>query len=476
MTLYSVDNIIIILSKYAFLRGVIMTGRGMDLRKGPILLSIIKFTIPIMISGILQSLFNAADIAIVGMFCGSNSVGAVGGTTSLVHLIVNLFIGLSVGAGVSSAFYIGANDKENIHKTVHTAIPLAVICGAFLTFIGVFFAKNFLQLLDTPKEIINLSEVYMKIFFSGSIFSLVYNFGAAILRSAGDTKGPLIYLSVSGALNVVLNIIFVTAFDMNVAGVALATVISQGLSAVLVMSALVKRNDDCKFYFSKMHIYPKLLKKIVSIGLPAGIQSCMFSLSNVIIQSSVNSFGAAATAGSAASSTVENFSYIIVNSFHQTALNFTGQNMGARQHKRVIKILRTGILSAFIVGTVCGLFSFVFARQLLGIFINDSQQAMEMAIMRITTITLFYGFCGAMEVISGTIRGVGSSVTPMIIAIFGICGLRVFWVFTIFAIPQFHSLKSLFVSYPLSWALTSIAQVIAFTFIWKRKVKNRFKE
>ena len=453
-----------------------MANRGMDLCKGPILSSIIKYTVPIMLSGILQSLFNAADIAVVGMFCGSNSVGAVGSTTSLVHLIVNLFIGLSVGAGVATAFFIGASDKENIHKTVHTAIPLAVICGAFLIVVGIVFSKELLQLMDTPKEIINLSVTYMRIFFAGSIFSLVYNFGAAILRAAGDTKGPLMYLTASGVLNVVLNVIFVAVFDMNVAGVALATIISQGLSAVLVIMSLVKRNDDCKLCFSKMRIYPKQLKRIISIGIPAGLQSCMFSLSNVIIQSSINSFGAAATAGSAASNTIENFSYIIVNSFHQTALNFTGQNMGARQHKRVIKILRTGIICAFLVGSFCGLFSYTFARPLLSIFITDSEAAMQIALMRITTITIFYGFCGLMEVISGTIRGIGSSLTPMIISVFGICGIRVFWVFTIFAIPQFHSLQSLFVSYPISWAVTSLAQIIAFVIIWNKKLKNRFRE
>ena len=452
-----------------------MANRGMDLCKGPILSSIIKYTLPIMLSGILQSLFNAADIAVVGMFCGSNSVGAVGSTTSLVHLIVNLFIGLSVGAGVATAFFIGASDKENIHKTVHTAIPLAVICGASLIVIGVLFSKTFLHLMDTPEEIINLSATYMKIYFTGSIFSLVYNFGAAILRAAGDTKGPLTYLTASGVLNVLLNIFFVAVFDMNVAGVALATVISQGLSAVLVIRSLVRRNDDCRFVFSKMRIYPKLLKRIVSIGIPAGIQGCMFSLSNVIIQSSINLFGAAAAAGSAASSTVENFSYIIVNSFHQTALNFTGQNMGARQHKRVIKILRAGMFSAFAVGTFCGLLSLTIARPLLSIFITDSVRAMEIALMRITTITVFYGLCGIMEVISGTIRGIGSSVAPMIITIFGVCGLRVFWVFAIFSIPQFHSLQSLFISYPISWALTGIAQTIAFSIIWKRKMKNRFR-
>lgn len=451
-----------------------MAKQGMDLCKGPIFSGIIRYTIPIMVSGVLQSLFNAADIAIVGMFCGSNSVGAVGGTSSLVHLIINLFIGLSVGAGVATAFFIGANDKENTHKTVHTAIPLAMICGVFLTIIGVVFSKNFLQLLDTPKEIIGLSEVYMKIYFSGSIFSLLYNFGAAILRAAGDTRGPLRYLTVSGILNVVLNVIFVALFDMNVAGVALATVISQGLSAVLVVHSLIKRDDFCKLYFSKMHIYAKQLKRIISIGLPAGIQSCMFSFSNVIIQSSINSFGAAATSGSAASSTVENLTYIIVNSFHQTALNFTGQNMGARQHDRVIKVMRTGLACSFGIGSICGILNIIFAKQLLGIFITDSPEAMQIALMRITTISLLYGFCGIMEVMSGTIRGLGSSVVPMIISIFGICGLRLFWVFVIFSVEQFHNLQSLYISYPISWFLTSSAQIIAFSVIWKRKKAEIF--
>ena len=437
--------------------------------EGPLLSNILTYTIPIILTSILQLLFNAADLVVVGRFCGSISVAAVGATGSLTNLIVNFFIGLSVGTGVTVAQSIGAGDYNTTHRTVHTALPAALACGVLLTFIGVLFSETFLSLMGTPENVLPLSSTYMKIYFAGITFAMVYNFCASILRAAGDTKSPLIYLTIAGIINVILNVIFVTVFHMNVAGVALATTISQGVSAVLVVIALMKRHDACRFTFSNMRFYKAEFFKIVRIGLPAGIQSSLFAISNVIIQSSINSFGDVFMSGNAAAGNIEGFVYVIMNAFHQTALNFIGQNIGAKNYGRTHKILWISIGSVFVAGLASGITTYLFGPQLLSIYITDSPQAIAYGVTRLAYLCLPYCICGLMDVSTGALRGMGSSVPPMIISILGVCGIRIGWIYTIFSIPRFHTPECLFLSYTVSWTVSFLIQLLAFYIVFRRR-------
>lgn len=448
-----------------------MMKRNRDMCHGPLFGHIVVYTIPIILTGILQLLFNAADLMVVGRLCGSIYVSAVGATTSLIHLIVNLFIGLSVGAGVAVAHAIGAKDAEMAHRTVHTAIPTAIISGIILTVVGIAFSDTFLTWMGTPEDVLPLSATYMRIYFAGITASMLYNFGAAILRAAGDTKGPLIYLSLAGVVNVILNIVFVLLFNMDVDGVALATTISQILSAVLVLRALMRRHDVCRLKLRAMRFYKEPMKKLLKIGVPAGIQGSLFSISNVIIQSSVNSFGAIAVAGNSAASTLEGFVYTIMNSFHQTALNFIGQNVGAKQYKRTKKILLICLGCVFVVGGVFGGVFYLLGRPLLSIFISDSAEAIGYGMIRLAFICLPYFVCGLMDVTTGAIRGMGVSVTPMVITILGVCGLRIGWIYTVFQIPAYHTLPCLYFSYIVSWIATFLVELVAFFIIYRRKIR-----
>ena len=439
--------------------------------EGPLFKNIVLYTIPIILTGVLQLLFNAADLIVVGRFCGSISVAAVGATGALINLIVNLFIGLSVGAGVMTAQALGANNENRVHKIVHTAIPTALIGGAFLTAAGLCFARFFLELMGTPDDVIDLSTVYMRLYFCGMISSMTFNFGASVLRAAGDTKGPLCYLSAAGVLNVVLNVFFVVAFKMDVAGVALATAISQTLSAILVLRALKRRKDGCRLELKKMKIYKEEFGKIVRIGLPAGIQGSLFSISNVLIQSSVNSFGSVVMSGNAASQNIEGFVYTSMNSFHQTALNFTGQNYGAGKFKRINSIMFTCLGCVTVTGMIAGSLGYFMAKPLLSIYITDSAEAISYGIIRMTYICLPYFLCGIMDVMTGTIRGMGVSIAPMIITVLGVCVFRVGWIFTIFSMAKYHTLKCLYISYPISWVITFAAELIVFLIINNKKIK-----
>lgn len=444
-----------------------------DMCEGPLFGKIVRYTIPIILTGILQLLFNAADLIVVGRFCGSVSVAAVGATGSIINLIINLFIGLSVGAGVTVAHGLGAGRDEEVHRTVHTAIPTAFLSGIILTVVGILGAEYFLTLMGTPDDVIDLSTLYMKIYFCGILSSMLYNFGAAILRAAGDTKSPLYYLTIAGVLNVVLNVFFVLVFHMDVAGVALATAISQTLSAFLVLLALTRREDACRLYLSKLCIHKKQLLQIIRIGLPAGIQSSLFSISNVIIQSSVNSFGSVVMSGNAAAGNIEGFVYIAMNSFQQTALNFTGQNFGAKQYKRIHRIMGICLICVGFVGLLTGALAYGFARPLLSIYITDSAEAIGYGILRMTYVCLPYFLCGIMDVMTGVIRGMGSSVATMVISILGVCGFRISWIYTVFQIPEFHTLTSLYVSYPISWLATFVVQVAGyFVLCHRRKVRD----
>ena len=440
--------------------------------KGPLWSSLITYTIPIMLTSILQLLFNAADLVIVGRFSGSINVAAVSATGSITNLIVNLFIGLSIGAGVTVAHALGGNQATEVQRTVHTALPMALVGGVLLSVIGVLFSETFLTMMKTPINVLPLSAKYMRIYFCGMTFTMVYNFCASILRAAGDTKSPLIYLMISGVVNVVLNVFFVVVFHMTVDGVALATIISQAISAVLVVIALMRRTDACKLSLKQMRFFKQPFLKIIRIGLPAGIQSSMFAISNVIVQSSINSFNSEALmSGNGAAANIEGFVYVLMNSFHQTAVNFIGQNMGAHQYERIKKIFGLCLVYVTIVGFAAGFTVWSFGEKLLGIYITDSQEAIQHGLTRFNFIALPYFVCGLMDVSTGSLRGLGASFTPMLISIMGVCGIRILWIYTVFQIPQFHTPEWLYISYLLSWLGTFLAQTAAFIVIYKKQVQ-----
>ena len=447
--------------------------RSTNMLNGPLWSSLITYTIPIMLTSILQLLFNAADLVIVGRFSGSINVAAVSATGAITNLIVNLFIGLSIGAGVTVAHALGGNQAKEVHRTVHTALPTAIIGGLVLTVVGVVFSETFLVMMKTPENVLPLSAKYMRIYFCGMMFTMVYNFCASILRAAGDTKSPLLFLSLAGIINVFLNVVFVVIFHMTVDGVALATVISQAISAILVVAALMRRTDACKLSLRKMRFYKQPFFKIIRIGLPAGIQSSMFAISNVIVQSSINSFNSEALiSGNGAAGNIEGFVFVLMNSFHQTAVNFIGQNMGAHQYKRIKKIFGLCLLYVSIAGFAAGFAVWHFGEELLGIYITDSQEAIQYGLIRFNYIALPYFICGLMDVSTGSLRGLGASFTPMLLSILGVCGIRIMWIYTVFQIPQFHTPEWLYISYVISWLGTFIFQTAAFIYIYKKRVRE----
>ena len=449
-----------------------MKGKNQTMLQGPLLGSIISYTIPIILTSVLQLLFNAADLVVVGRFCGSISVAAVGATGSITALIVNLFIGLSVGAGVTVAHGVGSREDEVVHRTVHTALPMALISGVVLTVLGIALSETLLTMMGTPENVLKLSAVYMKIYFAGITFNMVYNFSASILRAVGDTRSPLLFLTIAGVINVVLNLIFVIVFHMNVAGVALATTISQAFSAIAMVVVLMRRSDAAKLSLKKMRFYGEQMKKMIRIGLPAGIQSSLFSISNVLIQSSVNSFGDILMSGNAASQNIEGFLYVSMNAFHQTAVNYIGQNVGAKQYDRVKKIVWICLACVLAVGFAMGTAICFFGENLLSIYITDSAEAIAWGLVRMGVICRFYFLCGLMDVSTGALRGMGASVSPMIISVLGVCGIRIGWVMTIFQIPQFHTPESLYTSYIFSWTLTFLIQIFVFVKIYRKQSRT----
>ena len=453
-----------------------MLRRNRDMCSGPMLGNIIMYTIPIILQSLMQLLYNAADLVVVGRFCGSTSVGAVGATSSPTTLIFSLFLGLAVGAGATAAQSIGAGDFNKASRTVHTTVPTSILGGIGLAIIGNLVCEPLLRLMGTPENVLPLSTLYMRIYFAAMPFTMLWNFGAALLRAAGDTKRPLIYASISGIFNVVLNIIFVTVFHMDVAGVALATTISIIISAILVLRALMHRHDAMHFSFKEMHIDKQILKKILSIGIPSGIQSSMFAISNLLIQSSINSFGDIFLAGSSSAGSIEGFVYVIMSAFYQASLNFSAQNYGARKFDRIKKAMLLCTLCAGVSGLVVGNLAYIFGDKLLSIYITDSPQAISYGLVKLSIICCTYFLCGIMEAISGAIRGMGSSLSTMIISVFGICILRVVWIYTIFAIPQWHTPECLFLSYPITWIITIIAYLIAFIVVIKKKQKQALAE
>lgn len=436
--------------------------------QGPLLENILLYTIPIILTILLQRLFNAVDLIIVGQYCGSASLGAVGATTFITNLFVNFFIGLSVGAGVSVAHAYGAKEDENIQRTVHTAIPVSLVCGGIITVAGVLLAKPMLLMMGTPESLVPMATLYMQIYFGGIIFNMVYNFSAAVLRAVGDTKSPLIFLTIAGVLNVVLNIIFVTVFEMNVAGVALATTISQGVSAVLTIWALMRRTDSSKLVLKKIRLYKEQVVKILRIGLPAAVNSSLFSISNITIQSSINSFGEIAMSGNTAAANLIEFVSTISAGFYQSSLNFTGQNIGANQPARAKKSVFLCALYSAAMTLLVSCLTIGFGRDLLAVYVTDSPEAIEYGMVRLYYICGLWFIGCIMDSLTGALRGMGKSTVPMIISVLGVCGIRILWVYTVFQIPKFHTLQSLFLSYPISWVITAAAELIAFFIVLKK--------
>lgn len=454
-----------------------MRMRNRSMLHGPLFSHIVVYTIPIILTSVLQLLFNAADLVVVGRFCGSISVAAVGATGALTNLIVNLFIGLSVGTGVVVAHGYGARAEEEVRRTVHTAIPMALAGGIILTVVGVSCAGIFLEWMGTPKNVLPLSTIYMRVYFSGMTFTLIYNYCASILRAVGDTRSPLIFLSLAGVINVALNVFFVTVLHMNVAGVALATIISQAISAGLVLRALMRRDDACKLEWKKLRFYKEPVLKMLRIGLPAGIQGSVFAASNVIIQSSINSFGDVLMSGNAAAGNIDGFVYVVQNAFQQTAVNFVGQNTGARQYDRVKKTVLICLASVTVTGILVGGGVYLLGPKLLSIYITDSVEAISWGMVRLLYVCAPYFICGLMEVAVGGLRGMGASLTSMMISILGVCGIRIVWIYTIFQLPQFHTPANLYLSYPISWVVTFAIQILAFVLVYKKRVKlERFRE
>ncbi len=454
--------------------------RKINMTDGPIFSSIIRYTLPIMLSSILQLLFNAADLVVVGRFCNDLCVGAVGATGSLVTLITNLFIGCGAGVAVCSANAIGSGNKDLTEKIVHTAIPLAALLGAGMSVIGLLLSGPMLKLMSTPADILPLSTLYLKIYFLGAVPNFLFEFGAAILRASGDTKTPMKYLIVAGATNLCLNVVFVTLFGMDVDGVATATVMAQVLSATLMLITLLNRRDECRLVLKKMKIRWSILKKVVKIGLPAGLNGSIFSISNIIVQASINSFGSPAiVSGNAAAASIEGFVYIAMNAFYQTSLNFTGQNMGAGNFKRVSRVLRRNLLCVSVVGVLGGIAINVFAKPLLSLYVPGNEVAIQTGITRMSYIGLFYFMCGVMEVFTGAVRGMGASLTTLFISVSAVCGIRIMWIFTVFRMEKFHTLDSLYISYILSWIGCILALFVAYNVINKHKKRvyeQRIKE
>ena len=442
-----------------------------DMCNGTIMDKLISFSLPLMLSGILQLLFNAVDIVVVGRFTGSQALAAVGSTTALINLFINLFIGVSLGANVLAARYYAAGKQKEMSETVHTAMLFALISGCVMVLAGLFFSRGALELMDTPDDVISQAALYMKIYFMGMPFFMLYNYGAAILRAVGDTKRPLLFLVISGAANAALNLLLVIVFSMGVAGVAVATVISQCISCVMVLSCLIRTESSYQLSLKKLRIRPAYLLQIFQVGIPAGIQSTVITFSNVLLQSSVNSFGSTAMAGYTAANNIFGFLYTSINSVSQACMSFTSQNYGAGKKKRMDLVLRDCLILTVVIGLLMGGGAYLFGPELLHIYTSDEAViTCGMEILLYTTVTYF--LCGIMDLIPGALRGMGRSAVPMLLSVIGTVGTRIIWIYLIF--PAHRSLAVLFISYPVSWLATIIMQAACFFFV-RRNVHSKMK-
>lgn len=432
---------------------------------GTIMDKLISFSIPLMLSGILQLMFNAVDIVVVGRFSGSQALAAVGSTTALINVFTNLFIGVSLGANVLAARYYAAGKSKEMSETVHTAIALALVSGVIMAVIGLICARGALEIMGTPDDVISKSTLYMRIYFCGMPFFMLYNYGAAILRAVGDTKRPLLFLIVSGVVNAILNLILVIAFHLDVAGVGIATVISQLISCILVLRCLHHTESSYQLHLSKLRIKSVYLRQIFEVGIPAGIQSTVINISNAMLQSSVNSFGSIAMAGYTAANNIFGFLYVSVNSFTQACMSFTSQNYGVKKLKRMDRVLVDCMMLSVVVTLILGGGVYVFGPELLHIYSAQADVIRYgMEIFSYTTLTYF--LCGLMDLFPGALRGMGYSTVPMILSIIGTVGVRIIWIYGLF--PTHRSLSFLFLSYPVSWIATIVMQVICFWFVRKK--------
>ena len=441
----------------------------MDMCNGSIMNKLVSFSVPLMLSGILQLLFNAIDIIVVGKFSGHHALAAVGSTTALINLMINLFIGISLGANVVAGNFYAAQKKKEMSEMVHTAITFALLSGIFMAFAGAFLSKWALRLMDTPNNIINLASLYMRIYFLGMPFFMLYNYGAAILRAVGDTKRPLIFLAIAGSVNAGLNMIMVIIFKLGVVGVAIATVISEMISCVLVLRCLWETDSSYQLRFSKLGIKKIYLVKLFKIGLPAGIQSTVINFSNVLLQSSVNSFGSIAMAGYTAANNIFGFLYATVNSFTQTCMSFVSQNYGVKKIKRIDRILINCTILSISVTFILGTGVYIFGDKILSIY-TSNPNVIECGVQILLYTTVTYFICGLMDMLPGAMRGMGYSSVPMILSIVGTVGTRIFWIYYVF--PLHHALDILFISYPVSWIITVVMQFICFFFVRKKAYRE----
>ena len=447
---------------------------AMDMTNGPMLKNVLIFSGPLMLTGILQLLFNAADMIVVGQYSGDlapQALAAVGSTSSLINLLINVFMGMSVGASVLVAQRWGAGDQTAVGRAVHTAVTVAILSSLLVGAVGVLFAKPLLQMMGNPEDVIDLAALYMRIYFLGMPANLLYNFGAAVLRAVGDTRRPLYYLTIAGVANVLLNLLLVIVFHMSVAGVAIATVASQTISAVLVVLCLHRTQSAIHLDFKKLRVHRAEFLAILRVGLPAGLQGSLFSISNVLIQASVNSFGSIAMAGNTAASNLEGFVYTSMNAVYQADLTFSSQNYGAGKADRVRRVMWICLGTVTVIGLGLGLIFLAFGSQLLSVY-NSDPQVIEYGLVRMRIILPTYFICGMMDTMVGQLRGIGCSIVPMIVSLSGACLLRIVWIYTIFAQPAFHTLTVLYISYPISWAVTFLAHLVSWYAVSGRILKR----
>ena len=437
----------------------------MDLCSGPLLSKILLFSLPLILSGVLQLLFNATDIVVVGKFAGSNAMAAVGSTTSLFNLLVNSFIGISVGANVLVARHYGERDYDGVQQTIQTALLTGLIGGTILIVLGVVLARPMLTLMATPDEVIDQAVLYMQVYFIGMPATMIYNFGAAVLRAVGDTRRPLYFLMAAGVMNVFGDLLFVCLLGMGVAGTAIATVLSQCVSAALTVLCLVKSDGMCHLDLRRLHFRMDKFLRIMQVGLPAGMQSVIFNISNVLIQSSVNSFGAVTVAGNTAAANIEGFVYISMNALYQTSISFTSQNLGAKNYHRIDQTLVRCMCIVTLIGLVLGNGAHLLGNHLLHIY-SDDLEVISFGMQRLSVISVTYCLCGMMDVLAGTIRGMGYSMLPMIVSLIGACVFRIIWIFTVFRVQ--HTLFILYASYPISWILTILAHFVCYLIVRKK--------
>ena len=435
-----------------------------DMCNGTLMDKLISFSLPLMLSGILQLLFNAVDIIVVGRFTGSQALAAVGSTTALINIFTNLFIGISLGANVLAARFYASGKEKEMSETVHTSITLALISGLVMALAGVLLARFALNLMGTPNDVIDQSVLYMRIYFLGMPFFMLYNYGAAILRAVGDTKRPLFFLVISGMTNAVLNLVLVIVFHMGVAGVAIGTIVSQLISSILVLRCLYTSNTSYRLYFSKLGIKTQYLKQIFQVGIPAGIQSTVINLSNALLQSSVNSFGSVAMAGYTAANNIFGFLSMSVNAVTQSCMSFTSQNYGVKKLKRMDRVLLDCMILSVGVTLTLGCGAYFFGPELLKIYTSDAD-VIRCGVEVLAFTTVPYFCCGIMDLLPGALRGMGYSGVPMILSIIGTVGTRIVWIFGLF--PAHRSLSFLFISYPVSWILTILMQAVCFCFVRK---------